>query len=112
MFDPSSATAIVLFCQTLGGAFFIAAGQSALTNVVLKKLPIYIPSVDPAQVFAIGSMELKNVFSAQQLVGIQHAYIDGLYVGWAIANASAGVATILSLFSKWRNLKGLNTTAV
>lgn len=108
--DLSSATAMVLFCQTLGGAIFVAAGQSALANVVLKKLPIYVPSINAAQVFAVGSTELKNVFSAQQLPGIQHAYMDGLHAAWAIAIASAGLATMLSLFSKWRNLKGLNMT--
>ena len=48
------------------------------------------------------------MFAGQQLLGIKHAYMDGLHAAWAIAIASAGVATILSLFSKWRNLKGLN----
>jgi hypothetical protein len=108
--DLSSATAMVLFCQTLGGAVFVAAGQSALANVVLKKLPVYVPSVDPAKVFAIGATELKNVFSAAEMVGIKHAYMDGLHAAWAIAIASAGVALIVSLFSKWRNLKGLNVS--
>ncbi|KAN0110016.1 major facilitator superfamily transporter [Hyaloscypha variabilis] len=108
--DLSSATAMVLFCQTLGGAVFVAAGQSALANVVLKKLPVYVPSVDPAKVFAIGATELKNVFSAAEMVGIKHAYMDGLHAAWAIAIASAGVALIVSLFSKWRNLRGLNVS--
>lgn len=108
--DLSSATAMVLFCQTVGGAVFVSAGQSALANVVLKKLPVYVPSVNPAQVFAAGSTELKNMFSAVQLRGIQHAYMDGLHTAWAIAIASAGFALVVSLFSKWRNLKGLNMT--
>ena len=108
--DLSSATAMVLFCQTLGGAFFVSAGQSALANVVLKKLPIYVPSVNPVEVFAVGATELKNVFSAAELVGIKHAYMDGLHAAWAIAIASAGVALVVSLFSKWRNLKGLNVS--
>jgi hypothetical protein len=106
--DLPSATAMVLFCQTLGGAIFVAAGQSALANVVLKKLPIYVPSVNPAQVFAVGATDLKNLFPAAELLGIQHAYMDGLHTAWAIAIASAGVALIVSLVSKWRNLKGLN----
>lgn len=106
--DLSSATAMVLFCQTLGGAIFVAAGQSALANVVFKKLPIYAPTVNPAQVFAVGSAELKNVFAPQQLQGIKHAYMDGLHAAWAIAIASVGTAMVLSVFSKWRNLKGLN----
>jgi MFS transporter, DHA2 family, glioxin efflux transporter len=108
--DLSSATAMILFCQTVGGAVFVSAGQSALSNVIFKKLPIYAPSVNPAQVFAVGSTELKNVFSAQQLPEIQHAYMDGLHAAWAISIASGGVAAIVSLFGKWRNLKGLNMT--
>jgi hypothetical protein len=62
--DLPSSAAMLLFCQTLGGAISVAAGQSALANMVLKKLPIYVPSVNPAQVFAVGATDLKNLFPA------------------------------------------------
>jgi MFS transporter, DHA2 family, glioxin efflux transporter len=112
--DLSSSTAMILFFQILGGALFVSAGQSALANVVLKKLPLYVPHLNPASVFAVGATELKNVFSAVELRGIQHAYMDGLHISWAIAIACSGGALIVSFFSKWRNLKreNMNTGAV
>lgn len=106
--DLSSATAMVLFTQTLGGAFFVAAGQSALANVLLKKLPLYVPDIDPLAIFAVGATELKDAFP-DAMDGIKLAYMDGLHAAWAIAIGAAGLATVISLGSKWRNLKGANT---
>lgn len=106
--DLSSATAMMLFVQILGGAFFVTAGESALANVLLKKLPVYVPNLNPERVLAVGATELKTVFSAAQLPGIQHAYMDGLHTAWAIAITCAGMCLVASFFGKWRNIKGLN----
>jgi hypothetical protein len=48
--------------------------------------------VNPAEVFAVGATELKNIFSAVEMVGIKHSHMDGLHAAWAIAIASSGVA--------------------
>lgn len=106
--DLSSVTAMTLFMQTLGGAFFVTAGQSASDNVLLSSVQTYAPSVNPAQLLSVGATELRNVFSEEQMVGVLHAYMDGLRTAYAIAIAAAGVATVVSLGSKWRNLKGVS----
>jgi hypothetical protein len=108
--DLSSVTAMILFCQTIGGAFFVSAGQSAFTSILLERLPITAPSVDAASVVFIGVTELRNVFSAEVIPGIIKAYMDGLQTAYAIAIASAGIATVVSFASRWRNLKGANVT--
>jgi MFS family permease len=108
--DLSSATAMVLFCQTVGGAFFVSAGQSALANVLMTKLPQYVPNINPGSILAVGATELRDVFPAEAIPGIVHAYMDGLRATYLIAIVAGGVATIVSLGSKWRNLKGANVS--
>ncbi|TAQ90885.1 hypothetical protein B7494_g813 [Chlorociboria aeruginascens] len=104
--DLASATAMILFSQTIGGAFFVSAGQSAFTNILLQKLPITAPTVDPQAVAATGITDLRAHYQGQDLIGIINAYMSGLKVAYAIAIASTGIAFFVAFGSKWRNLKG------
>lgn len=104
--DLSSVTAMVLFAQTIGGAFFVSAGEVAFTNILMGKLPVTAPSVDPASVVGAGVTMIREVFTVAQVPGIVAAYMDGLKVTYAIAIASTGIAVIFSMAAKWENLKG------
>ena len=106
--DLSSATAMILFAQTIGGAFFVSAGQAALSNILIGHIQTYDPSVNPQLLIATGATQLRSVFSAEQMVGIFEAYMDGLHAAFAIGIATTGLATLVSLASRWRNLKGMN----
>ena len=108
--DLPEVTAILLFCQTVGGAFMVSAAQAALVNVLVKVLPHSAPGVDPAAVVFTGATELRKVFSAEQVPGILVAYMRGLKISFAIGLASTGVAfIIITLFQRWNRL---NTAAI
>lgn len=104
--DLASVTAMILFFQTIGGAFFVSAGEVAFTNILLQRLPTDAPSVDPHGVVAVGVTQIRSTYSADVVPGIVNAYMAGLKVAYAIAIASAGISVFVALFSKWRNLKG------
>ncbi|TVY17154.1 MFS gliotoxin efflux transporter gliA [Lachnellula arida] len=104
--DLSSATAMVLFMQTVGGAFFVSAGNAAFSDTLIGHLPRYVPNIDPKTVVAVGVTEIRATFPADVVPGIVQAYMDGLRVDYAIAIASSGIAVLISLLSQWRNLKG------
>lgn len=104
--DLSSATAMVLFAQTIGGAFFVSAGESAFTNIMLGKLPVTAPSVDPQTVAATGVTQLRAVFDSELIPGIVAAYMDGLRVAYAVAIAAMGIAVVVACGNRWVNLKG------
>lgn len=104
--DLASATAMVLFFQTIGGAFFVSAGEVAFTNILLKNLPMDAPSVDPQSVVAVGVTQIRATYSPDVVPGIVNAYMSGLKVAYAIAIASAGISLFVAFLSKWRNLKG------
>ncbi|OKL55855.1 hypothetical protein UA08_08883 [Talaromyces atroroseus] len=104
--DISTVSAATLFFQTIGGAFWVSAGESAFTNRLVQKLPEYAPGVNPALVVSTGATELRSVFTAEQLPGILEAYMSGLKVAFIVPIALGGVAAIISLFPKWVSLKG------
>ncbi|KZT52965.1 major facilitator superfamily transporter [Calocera cornea HHB12733] len=107
MSDLAPVTATVLFFQTIGGAFFISAGQSIFTNRLLNTLAKTAPSVDPALVIATGATDLHQVFPADVLPGILRAYMDGLKDTYALAIAALGIASVVSIFVEWRNIEGV-----
>ncbi|KAK2735768.1 efflux pump antibiotic resistance [Colletotrichum kahawae] len=106
--DMASSTAILLFFQTVGGAFFVAGAQSGFLVTVLKKVAVYAPGVDPNVVALTGATEIRNAFPADAVPGIIHAYMDGLKVTFAIAIAGAGVSFLISLGSRWGKLNTAN----
>ncbi|KAH6684655.1 MFS gliotoxin efflux transporter glia [Halenospora varia] len=105
--DISSATAMILFFETIGGAFIVSAGQSAFANTLIKNLPFTAPGVESGQVIRTGAAELRNKFSITVLPGVIQAYMDGLQIVFAVAIASAGIATLASVFSERGTLKQL-----
>jgi uncharacterized membrane protein YidH (DUF202 family) len=103
--DLSSVTAMILFAQTIGGAFFVSAGEAAFTNTLIGRLPITAPSVDPSSVVSVGVTLIRATFAKDIVPGVVQAYMDGLKVDYAVAIASSGIAVLVSGLSRWRNLK-------
>ncbi|KAI8945469.1 MFS general substrate transporter [Xylaria longipes] len=103
--DIASVTATILFFQTLGGAFLVAAAQAAFVNRILTVLPRTAPGVDPSQVISIGATQIRSKFPAAQIPGIIAAYMDGITVALTIALATVAFSAFLSVFSPWKRLK-------
>jgi MFS transporter, DHA2 family, glioxin efflux transporter len=104
--DLSTISAMTLFFQTIGGAFFISAAQAGFANKLSQRVSVTAPGVNPATVIATGATELRKVFSPEQLPGILVAYLDGLRVAFAIAIAVACVGFVLSFAPRWEKLRG------
>lgn len=104
--DLASVSAITLFLQTIGGAFWVSAGQAAFANKLAQKVPQTAPGVNPSLVIATGATDLRNVFTDEQLSGVMEAYMDGLKVTFLLSIVLGGITVIISLFPKWVSLKG------
>ncbi|OAF59497.1 hypothetical protein VC83_03936 [Pseudogymnoascus destructans] len=105
--DVSSATAMVLFTQTIGGAFFVSAGQTAFTNILLKRAQIYVPGIDPQRILAVGAGQIREAFAEDVVEGVISAYMDGLRGAFAIAIACATLATLIGAGGRWVKLAGM-----
>ncbi|EAQ86359.1 hypothetical protein CHGG_07612 [Chaetomium globosum CBS 148.51] len=76
--DISSVTAIILFFQTVGGAFLVSAAQSAFVNRMVQELASSAPSVNPLMVLGTGATQLREVFPADVVPGVLVAYMAGI----------------------------------
>lgn len=104
--DISSATAVLLFFQSMGGTFYVSAGQSAFANRLVAFVPKYAPGVDPRLVLATGAAQLRDVFDADVLPGVLQAYMKGIKITFALCIAMAGITLPIALLSPWRKLHG------
>ncbi|KAF2965491.1 hypothetical protein GQX73_g8106 [Xylaria multiplex] len=102
--DLSSATAIMLCFQTLGGAFWVAASQTVLVNMLLLALPRTAPGVDPGLVLATGAGQLRSVFTKDEVLGILVAYLDGIRATFILSAAVVAAAFLLAFFLPWKKL--------
>ncbi|KAI0505858.1 major facilitator superfamily domain-containing protein [Xylaria bambusicola] len=102
--DLSSATAIMLCFQTLGGAFWVAASQAVLVNTLLLSLPSAAPGVDPKLVLATGAGQLRDVFTKAELSGILLAYLEGIRATFILSTTVVAAAFVVAFFLPWRKL--------
>ncbi|RCI12003.1 hypothetical protein L249_1076 [Ophiocordyceps polyrhachis-furcata BCC 54312] len=102
--DLSSATSMMLCFQTLGGAIWTSAAQSAFVNRMIIAVPTLAPGVDPMRVVATGAGQLRTVFRAHQLVGVIAAYLDGIRTAFILSCTAVGAACVLGLFLPWKRL--------
>lgn len=104
--DLSTISAITMFFQTMGGAVFVSAGQTAFENRLSHQIPITAPGIPPALIISTGATQLRKVFNAQQLPGILLAYVDGIHVTTELAIALAGISFIVAFLPRWQSIKG------
>lgn len=107
--DIPIGTAAVMFFQTLGGALFIAVGQSVFQNGLISGIVKYAPDVTPKAIIGAGATEMRHVLSElgqlSQLDGVIKAYMSGLRDAYRVSLALAVVAFVASLFLEWKSVK-------
>ena len=104
--DISSVSAVLLFFQTIGGSFFVSAGETAFENVLVQNLKFEAPTLDAAQVVATGATNIRSAFP-DQLAGILLSYLAGLRVTFAMAIALGGLSLIAACFAPWRKINAM-----
>lgn len=103
--DIASVSAITLFFQIIGGSFSVSCAQAALASTIVRTVPDYAPSVDPAELLRLGATELREHYSGGELQGVLESYMEGLRVTFAIATGLLGVGFLFSFVPKWNHLR-------
>ncbi|KAF9778791.1 hypothetical protein IL306_003255 [Fusarium sp. DS 682] len=106
--DLASKTAILLFFQTVGGAFLIAVAQTSFLQTMLKQMREMAPQVSQSQLVQTGATEIRYIFDANVILLVIRSYMDGLKVAFALVIAATGVAFAVSLGSRWSKLETKN----
>lgn len=83
------------------GGWGVAVADAILNNLLLQKLPQYVPGIDPQSVLRVGAGGIKNAYQGKVLGGVQQAYLDGLHGSWALGIAAFGATFLWALVPKW-----------
>ncbi|CAI7619560.1 unnamed protein product [Penicillium glandicola] len=106
MKDISSVTSILLFFQTMGGAYFISAGESAFTNRMISTISKIAPDLNSAKVVSVGATEIHKIYSGPALTAVLEAYMSGFRTAWILCIAAAGLAFVISLVPLFVRVNG------
>ncbi|EXJ64869.1 hypothetical protein A1O7_01208 [Cladophialophora yegresii CBS 114405] len=109
MADIPQGTVLLMFCQSLGGALFIAVGQSVFSNGLVEGAAKYAPDLDPQFLLRTGATAIRSALQQSGMEGelrqaIQ-AYVYALKDCYRVSVAVSCVAFIASCFLEWKNVK-------
>ncbi|OQD61878.1 hypothetical protein PENPOL_c014G01459 [Penicillium polonicum] len=102
--EVSSATGIMVMCQTLSGAYFVAIAQSLFANRMLQTVLSSAAHLDATLVLGTGASELQEVFSGEDLEEVIAAYMVGIKDVFAFSLACAAFSVLLSLIIPFKRL--------
>lgn len=107
--DIPVGTAAVMFFQTLGGALFLAVGQSVFQNGLIDGIKAYAPTVNSAAILGAGATETRTVLSQMgkldQLPNVLKAYMTGLRDAYRVSLALMVVSFLAACFMEWKSVK-------
>ncbi|KND91555.1 Pantothenate synthetase [Tolypocladium ophioglossoides CBS 100239] len=95
--DLASATGMLLFFQSIGGAFLVSGAQAAFINQMVPYVLNKAPDVNEAMLVLTGATEIRHVFPIEQQPIVIEGYMTGLKVVFAITIACTGLATLVAL---------------
>ena len=102
--DIPTGISITFFAQQLGGAIFVAVGQTILSGLLIQQLAD-LPGLDPQVIVQTGATELHRVVPAQFLQAVIDAYNYACTRIFFAALALAIAQLICACCVEWRSIK-------
>lgn len=105
--DIPTGTALVMFCQTFGGALFVSVAQNIFNNRLISGLTANVQEIDPLVILSVGATKLREGVQAQLLPAVLQIYSDSLNETWYISVAMVSLSAIGAAFVEWKSVKGM-----
>ncbi|KFZ19157.1 hypothetical protein V502_03792 [Pseudogymnoascus sp. VKM F-4520 (FW-2644)] len=103
--DIPSGSAMIIFVQTIGGAFLVSAGQSAFVAKLSEYITTSDAAISPQKVIGTGATDIRRVFTAEEVPIILRAYVKGIQTAFIVAIALAAACTIIAFAAVWKKLE-------
>jgi hypothetical protein len=107
MDDIPIGTTAMIFFQSLGGAVFIAAGQTLFNDKFIKGLQPVFPGIKPEMFVTIGATNLKKAVPPFMLDQVLTLYNAALVRVYYIPLILACLSAVAALAMEWRSVKGV-----
>ncbi|KIW90682.1 uncharacterized protein Z519_08465 [Cladophialophora bantiana CBS 173.52] len=109
MKDIPQGTVLLMFCQSLGGALFIAVAQSVFSNGLVSGVAKYAPDIDPQLLINTGATAIRSVLAKigmeDHLRQVIEAYVYALKDCYRVTVAVSGISFIAACFLEWKSVK-------
>ena len=105
--DVPTGTALMMFCQTFGGALFVSAAQNIFNNKLISNIAIDAPQVSTANILQWGATSLRDHIQPALYHGVKVAYNKSLTETWYSAVAMACLSILGAAFVEWKSVKGM-----
>lgn len=109
--DVPTATAMIMFTQTFGGALFVSVAQNIFNNRLIDNVLIYAPDVNPTTLLGVGATSLQDVIPKAVLNGVLLAYNKALTQTYYISVAMACLTVFGAAVIEWKSVKGMKPGA-
>ena len=104
--DVSIGVAFTLFCEVLGGALFVSAGNNVLGNSLVSYIgALKVPGVDPQALVHLGATELRDYVPRQYLAETVIAYNHALRNTFRIALILSCLSLLGAAGMEWKSTK-------
>ena len=109
MSDIPQGTVLLMFCQSLGGALFIAVGQSVFANGLVSGVAKYAPNLNPQILITTGATAIRTVLTEQGHASEIHqaiqAYVYALKDCYRVSLAVSCMAFLAACCLEWKSVK-------
>jgi hypothetical protein len=96
---------LVIFGQTLGGAVFLALGQTVFTNGLIHALHTTSPNINPQTIINAGASGIRATVSRAALPGVLSAYNKAINETFYLGAGAAVTCFFLAWGIGWKNIK-------
>ena len=103
--DIPTGTAIVNFAQSLGGALFIAIGQTFFSNSLQRNLVKKITDYPVEAIISAGATGFRKAVPEALLERIYESYMASLIAVYRVSLISACLAIIFACFVEFKSVK-------
>ncbi|RJE22001.1 efflux pump [Aspergillus sclerotialis] len=102
--DVPVGIALMFFAQQLGGAIFLAVGQSVFTHGLINGLT-GVNELNPGKVAEAGATQIRNMVPESLLPKVLAAYNIALTQTWYISVGLMCASIVPTLCMEWKNIK-------
>jgi hypothetical protein len=99
-----SAMAFLTFCQTFGGAVFLAVANTIFNNSLKDGLD-KIPNLDSEEIIRAGAFGIRQAVPADKLEPVLESYAKGVDSVFYLAVAEALLCFVFSCMVGWKDLR-------
>lgn len=102
--DMSTGVALMFFAQQLGGAVFLAVGESVFLDGLIKNLSS-LSEIDAQTITQIGATDLRSIVPSAELPEILKGYNSAITRTFFVAVGVLCAQLIAALAMEWRSIK-------